>query len=86
MSGENYPMETLFQHYGLDWIAMIINLYAAYLLGNNRKFGFILFATSNLFWMLLGVTTMTSYGVAIGNFVFFLINVRGYVKWSKVHS
>ena len=79
-------MDNIFEHYGVDWFAMIINLYAAYLLGNNRKFGFILFAISNIFWILLGITTMSSYGMAVGNFVFFLINVIGYIKWSKAAS
>lgn len=79
-------METLFEHYGIDWLAMAINLYAAYLLGNNRKFGFVLFAISNIFWILLGISTMSSYGMAIGNFVFFLINVRGYMKWHKASA
>jgi len=26
---------------------------------------------------------MSSYGMAIGNFAFLLINVRGYIQWNK---
>lgn len=76
-------MENIFAHYGLDWFAMFLSLYAAYLLGNKKKVGFVIFAISNIFWILLGIFFMSSYGMAIGNFAFFLINVRGYVEWNK---
>lgn len=76
-------MENIFAHYGIDWLAMALSLYAAYLLGNKQKVGFIIFAISNVFWILLGVFFMSSYGMAIGNFAFFLINLRGYMHWHK---
>lgn len=76
-------MENVFAHYGIDWLAIVLSLYAAYLLGNKQKFGFIIFAISNVFWILLGLVFMSSYGMAIGNFAFFLINVRGFIFWNK---
>ena len=76
-------MENIFAHYGIDWLAMALSLYAAYLLGNKQKLGFIIFAISNVFWILLGVFFMSSYGMAIGNFAFLLINVRGFIHWNK---
>jgi 4-hydroxybenzoate polyprenyltransferase len=76
-------MENILAHYGIDWFAMALSLYAAYLLGNKKKIGFVIFAISNIFWIILGVFFMSSYGMAIGNFAFFLINVRGYVEWNK---
>lgn len=76
-------MENVFAHYGIDWIAIASSLYAAYLLGNKQKLGFIVFAASNILWIILGVFYMSSYGMAIGNFIFFLINIRGYIEWNK---
>jgi hypothetical protein len=76
-------MENIFSHYGIDWLAMALSLYAAYLLGNKQKLGFIIFAISNVFWVLLGLFFMSSYGMAIGNFAFLLINVRGFIYWHK---
>ncbi len=76
-------MENIFAHYGIDWLAMALSLYAAYLLGNKQKIGFIIFAISNVFWVMLGIFFMSSYGMAIGNFAFLLINVRGYISWNN---
>jgi len=77
-------MENIFAHYGVDWLAMALSLYAAYLLGNKQKIGFVIFAISNLIWILLGVFFMASYGMAIGTIAFFLVNVRGFLQWNKV--
>ncbi|KGJ88989.1 hypothetical protein [Colwellia psychrerythraea] len=43
-------MENIFAHYGIDWLAISLSLYGAYLLGNKVKVGFIVFAISNVFW------------------------------------
>ena len=76
-------MENFFSHYGLDWLAMALSLYAAYLLGNKQKIGFLIFAVSNLLWIILGLFFMSSYGMAIGNIAFTVINVRGFNQWNK---
>lgn len=76
-------MENIFAHYGVDWLAIILSLYAAYLLGNKQKIGFIVFAISNLFWIVLGLFFMSSYGMALGNLAFFIINVRGFIQWHR---
>lgn len=77
-------MENIFAHYGIDWLAISLSLYGAYLLGNKVKVGFIVFAISNVFWVILGVFFMASYGMALGNFAFLLLNIRGYIHWNKV--
>ncbi|WP_394176051.1 hypothetical protein [Thalassotalea litorea] len=78
-------MENMFAHYGIDWLAMALSLYAAYLLGNKQKLGFIIFAISNVFWITLGVFFMSSYGMAVGNFAFLLVNIRGFIYWNKAN-
>lgn len=74
-------MDILMEYYLVDWVAIALSLYSMYLLGNKVKFGFLLFAFSNLMWIFLGFTWMNSVGMAIGNIVFFLINIRGYYRW-----
>ena len=41
-------MSSIFAYYGVDWFAMALSLYAAYLLGNKQKLGYIVFAVSNI--------------------------------------
>jgi len=76
-------MENISTYYGIDWAAIILGLYAVYLLGNKRKIGFIYFSISNALWIILGVFYMSSYGMAIGNLAFLLINIRGYIQWHQ---
>lgn len=75
-------MEDLLRFYGIDWIAMTLSLYAVYLLGNRNKWGFVSFIISNALWVYVGYLT-GSYAIAIGNFVFLLMNSRGYLKWVR---
>jgi nicotinamide riboside transporter PnuC len=75
------PME-IFKFYGLDWIAMALSLLAAYLLGNRNKWGFVSFIISNAIWVFVGYLT-GSYAIAIGNFIFLLMNWRGWFRWKR---
>lgn len=75
-------MENLLRFYGIDWVAMALSLYAVYLLGNRNKWGFVSFIISNALWVYVGYLT-GSYAIAIGNFVFLLMNSRGYLKWVR---
>lgn len=75
-------MEDLLRFYGIDWVAMALSLYAVYLLGNRNKWGFVSFIISNALWVYVGYLT-GSYAIAIGNFVFLLMNSRGYLKWVR---
>ena len=69
-------------YYGLDWLGMILSLLAVYMLGNKNKNGFISFIFANLIWVALGVFFMKSPGIAVGNFIFLIINIRGYFRWN----
>lgn len=72
-----------FEYYFLDWIGIGLSLLSAYMLGNKNKWGFIVFAVSNVIWIFLGLTWMNSIGIAVGNFIFMLINIKGFVNWAK---
>jgi len=79
-------VDNLLAHYGIDWLAMTLSLYGAYLLGNKKEIGFIVFAVSNVIWIVLGLFFMSSFGMALGNLAFCLINLRGYIAWTKSNS
>ena len=76
-------MSSLYQYYLVDWIGMILSLISVYMLGNKKRSGFLLFAFSNLIFIFLGLTWMESVGMAVGNVVFMILNIRGYVSWIR---
>lgn len=74
-------MENVFEYYLVDWIGIGLSLLSVYMLGNKNKWGFIVFAISNLIWIFLGLAWMDSLGMAVGNFIFMIINIRGFIHW-----
>lgn len=75
-------MEIFLKYYALDWLAMALSLVAVVLLGNKNKFGFLSFSVANLVWIVLGFFLIHSFGIAIGNIVFFTMNIRGFFSWN----
>jgi hypothetical protein len=75
-------MTPLFKYYRLDWLAMCLSLLAVYLLGNKNEYGFVSFVIANAIWVYLGLAMMQSYGIAVGNLIFGIMNTRGFFKWS----
>jgi hypothetical protein len=76
-------VETVFKYWGLDWTAMSLSLLGVFLLGNKRRLGFIIIAGANIIWVVLGSFLMGSAGIAIGNVVFLIMNIRGYFRWKR---
>jgi hypothetical protein len=76
-------MGEFFRYWGLDWLAMTLSLISVYLLGNKNRVGFLVFAASNSTWIFLGLTWMTSLGIAVGNTIFLFMNIRGFVNWRR---
>ncbi|MFC5498574.1 hypothetical protein ACFPOE_13590 [Caenimonas terrae] len=66
---------------GLDWLAMVLTFTAIYLLGNKSRYGFLIMMAGNLCWTAIGVWAH-SYAMVLANLGFFLMNVRGFVKWA----
>jgi hypothetical protein len=62
---------------------MALSLFSVYLLGNKNRVGFLVFAASNSTWIFLGLTWMTSLGIAVGNTIFLFMNIRGFVNWRR---
>jgi hypothetical protein len=76
-------MGEFLRYWGLDWLAMTLSLLSVYLLGNKNRAGFLVFAMSNATWIFLGLTWMTSLGIAVGNTIFLFMNIRGFVNWRR---
>lgn len=74
-------MDLFWQYYGLDSLGMLLSLLAMYMIGNQNRWGFVVFAVANVLWVYLGVYLMDSIGIAVGNLIFLIINVRGYLRW-----
>ncbi|MFV8332930.1 nicotinamide mononucleotide transporter [Flavobacterium sp. XS1P32] len=77
-------MANIFEYYLVDWLGISLSLLSVYMLGNKNKWGFIIFAISNVVWIFLGFVLMNSLGTAIGNAVFLVINIRGYINWKNL--
>ena len=78
--GSGTKDEKAMQYYFLDWVAMGTSLLAVYLLGQKNRLGFASFMVSNTLWMAVGFLA-GSYGILLGNVVFFGLNLRGFLKW-----
>jgi len=76
-------MFELFKYYGLDWLAIILSVVAMVLLGNKMKWGFVFFLFANVTWLVLTVLILNSWAIAIGNTIFLITNLRGFIKWNK---
>ena len=69
-----------FQHYGLDWVAMVLTFFAIYSLGNKRRYGFCVMMVGNICWVVLGFK-FQSLGMILANLIFFAMNLRGFFRW-----
>lgn len=65
----------------MDWLVMIFSLYSYYLIGNKNKYGFIV----GLVGCLIGIVFFftTSMSMTIMYVAFSILNILGYIKWSK---
>jgi hypothetical protein len=76
-------MSELIKYYGLDWLAVFLNLLSVYLLGNKNRWGFLSFIVANIVWLFLGTLFIHSYGIIAGNSIFLIMNSRGFIKWNQ---
>ncbi|MDH3492021.1 MAG: PnuC protein [Acidobacteriota bacterium] len=72
----------IFQYYGIDWLATACGLSGVYLLGNQNKFGFVVFMVASMSWIIFGAIT-GSYAVIIGSCIFLVLHARGLYKWIR---
>ncbi len=70
------------QYYGVDWLAMAFTFFAIWLIGNQNRLGFVLMMCGNTSWVVVGYLT-GSIALIAANVIFFLMNMRAILKWSK---
>ena len=72
-----------FQYYGIDWLATGCGLVGVFLLGNKNNIGFALFMVASASWVTFGFLTH-SVAVVVGSSIFFLMHLRGLVRWTRL--
>ncbi|MDD5459157.1 MAG: PnuC protein [Phycisphaerae bacterium] len=72
----------IFEHYGIDWLAGLMTILGIYLLGSKKKAGFVVMMTGNITYIAFGLIANSS-GVIVANLVFILMNIRGFISWTK---
>ncbi|MBC7970392.1 MAG: PnuC protein [Verrucomicrobia bacterium] len=73
----------LFKYYTLNWLAMAFSFIAVYLMGNQKRVGFVSFMVANLCWIVVGFM-VNSIAIAIGNTGFFCLNLSGF--WQRSNA
>ena len=71
-----------FNYWGLDWIGMIFLLLGVFFLSEQKKFGFVLSAISNIFWVGFGILS-ESLPTIVLNLGLLGLNTKGYFKWKR---
>jgi len=64
----------------MDWIAAILGVIGAWLIGNKNKWGFILLLIGSVLWITVSFHTMV-YGLLLANIPGLLINIRNFWTW-----
>lgn len=68
---------------GLDWGVMLLNLYSYYLIGNKKKFGFILGIVGCIAGLLMFTLITSSIPMILMYICFGILNVINYLKWKQ---
>ena len=77
--------EVIAKYYCIDWIALVLNAFAIYLLGKKRKAGWSLGVVANIFWIVFGILAH-SVATIVACSIFVALNVKGWWNWSKEQS
>ena len=78
--GEDTMWETIVRYYGIDWIALVLNAVAIYLLGRKQRAGWSLGVGANLAWIVFGILAHSVATVAACS-IFVALNVKGWWNW-----
>ena len=72
--------ETILKYYCIDWIALVLNAVAIYLLGKKRKAGWSLGIAANIAWIVFGILAH-SVATVVACSIFVALNVKGWLNW-----
>ena len=72
-------------YYGSDWAGMFLQCASIYLLGNQRRIGFILGIGSNAAWFVFGILT-GSIADLLSQCIVIIMNIRGFSRWNSTET
>jgi len=67
----------------LSIIALILSLVGNILVNYKKKLGFIIWISSNVFWIIVNFIGEMNYPQVIMYLIYAGLNVQGYVNWSR---
>lgn len=67
----------------LSIIALILSLIGNILVNYKRKLGFIIWISSNVFWIVVNFLGNVNYPQVIMYLIYAGLNIQGYINWSK---
>lgn len=67
----------------LSIIALVLSLLGNILVNYKKKLGFIIWISSNVFWIVVNFLGDVNYPQVIMYIVYAILNVQGYVNWRK---
>lgn len=77
--------ETVVKYYCIDWLALVLNAAAIYLLGRKKQSGFAFGVAANLAWIIFGALAH-SVATVSACVLFVTLNAKGWWNWQKEHS
>jgi hypothetical protein len=67
-------------YYCIDWIALVLNAAAIYLLGKKRKAGWPLGVGANIAWIAFGLLAHSA-ATVVACIIFVGLNLKGWWSW-----
>ena len=67
----------------LSIIALILSLVGNILVNYKKKLGFVIWISSNVFWIAVNFLGDVNYPQVIMYLIYAVLNVQGYINWSK---
>ncbi|MDO8495935.1 MAG: hypothetical protein Q7S43_00575 [bacterium] len=65
----------------IGWLAGVIVILGAYLVGDKNIWGFVFGTVGNALWVYIGITRNKQYDLACLGFILTIINLVGLFKW-----
>lgn len=75
----------MFTYYGIDWIAAVLLIANIWLVGSNKRIGWLVGAVACCFSTAFVIMTKSYPQIAM-NIIFIILNIRGYYNWKKPPS
>ena len=67
----------------LSIIALVLSLVGNVLVNYKKKLGFIIWISSNVFWIAINFLGDVNYPQVIMYVIYAILNVQGYINWRK---